>query len=273
MFGLGIFKSDNNPFNLILSDKWLGFQDSRNKATIANMESGNAITSHMPGSPLPWCVHEGVFFQAWVVAYYGRYQTSDGTREHRWEKLFIEAFHATDQSSNRFEFLLSGTAYKKSSFTGENSAYTETYRTINAISLAPVTVANNVLTHHTDRKNPHQLIAVAYEKRIIYLTYEKNHFKARGDRKLDSVVQALMYSNAYDIAVTRRHISTSFVGQTDEHTSQFELGYDSTLADSNTAWLRLFSDPKKVQLEGTPAVYGDIIYLTHNNGDLIALAP
>ncbi|MCI0731762.1 MAG: hypothetical protein L0332_34265, partial [Chloroflexi bacterium] len=97
-------------------------------------------------------------------------------------------------------------------------------------------------------------VAAAFDQNVYYWKVTDTRVERIGSRRTDGPVQAIAYLGTYDLVTTPRSMSTSLVGSVQ--------GGDSTR----------FDFPGELgAVEGSPAIYGDIIYVVTKSGEVAAI--
>ena len=277
---------DSNPLNILVSDGCCLFQKvggANPTMVFLEAETGSSIEFPMPVSQsvvgtlvgsllggsashqLKWAALAGEIFVPCIVSKQieHRYQTRDSegrlkeeVERHYWWELHFFVYNArhTKQLAHVWE-VTSGAAYRE---TRSARVSITNITPADALAVTPTYIEmgeeRNVYYPPQPDKPSHRLVAAAFGRAVYYWISTDRTVKRTGYRWADSNVQAIAYLGRYDMVTTANSVSTSFVGNLS--------GGDSTQ----------FVFPSGMgTVVGSPAIYGDVIYVTTREGEIVAI--
>ncbi len=278
--------ADANPLNLLVTDQCSLFQmvggpnptmmflDIKDGGTLqfempVKSSVGGALVRSLFGSTASaaanWAAWEGEIYLPYLITMQiecrSKYRDSNGKVKEQverksWGELHFFVYGARSQKQLAHVWQVDwGTAYE------EGSGCTVSIQKIesaDAIAVTPAFVVKegemNVYYPPEPDKPLHRLVAAAFGSYVYYWTSTDQSVWQSGGRKVDGTVQAIAFAGLYDMVTTVHSMSTSFVGNVSE-------------GDSTAYYFP--DDIGKVM--GSPAIYGDVIFVTTNSGEVMAV--
>ena len=275
-----------NPVNLLISDNCCLYQKvggTEPAMVFLDMETGGTIEypmltkgsgfGRMLGSLLggsdqakaTWAAHEGEVYIPYILSmdYECRksYRDSEGKVQEKverdnWGELHFLVYNVRQTSMvAHLQKVIWGTAYE------ENKNCRTTIgeiRTANAMAVSPTNVTSrDDITYYgapVSGRPPHRVIAAAFGRDVYYWASTDKSVETIGWRNAGGNVQSIAYTGRYDLVTTSDTLSTSFLGNTE---------YGNATAH--------VLKPAVKNVVGSPALYGDIVYLLTQEGQVVAL--
>ena len=275
-----------NPVNLMASDNCCLFQKvggTNPSMVFLDIETGVYLEFPMPvnrsmasslfgtlfagssWSEVTWASFAGEIYVPFLITQEWeartRYQDSDGKSKekvHRdqWQEVHFYVYGAR---SNK---ILANTQFGVSGTLPPDDIKSKTkvveVRAANAVAVTPayveITEGANICYPPLEGKPLHRIIAVGFDRDVYYWTCTDKILKQIGWRDAGGNVQSIAFAGLYDIVTTSDTLSTSFMGNTEEGNA--------------TAYVL---KPAVNNVVGSPAFYGDMIYLLTNSGEVVAV--
>ena len=257
-----------NPVNLLVTDGCCLFQKSvfrKQSLVFIDFDTGNSIEYDIPYSitpPVTWAAYEDETYLPLLVTKEMRckYHDSEGKVREKseiiWDELLFVVYGArNDQILASIE---TPVGRHPTQLPGGCDIYIKNVRTAGSCAVAPIYTEKSgdmtIIYPPQEGKYLHRLIAASFGRDIYYWVSTESDVYIANHRRADSAVQSILFANVHDLVVSADSLSTSLAGNTDdENASSFEL-------------------PDSVRpIVGTPALYGDMIYVVSRNGEVIAI--
>lgn len=213
---------------------------------------------------ITWTSLEGEVYMPYLVSMEmecrSRYRDSDGNIQvkkeyERWVELHFFVYNVRNQEIvAHTRDIASGTAYRENEHC---SVYIKDIRLANACATGPAYSEKRGDTRYFSLHKPdkplHRIIAAAFGRDIYYWVSTLQKVELIDHRYADNNVQAIAFLGLYDMVTTSNSISTSFIGE--------------VTSDSTT-----FHFPENISaITGSPAIYGDVIFVTTGTGSVAAI--
>ncbi len=272
-----------NPSNILFTDGCCAFQKigSDNPSMIfLDLDNNSWLEFEMPLSKsdsflgslfgggsskaTTWTSLEGEVYIPYLVSMEmecrSRYHDSDGNIQvkkeyERWVELHSFVYNVRNQEIvAHARDIASGTAYRESEHC---SVYIKDICLANACAVGSAYSEKRDDTRyfylHKPDKPLHRIIAAAFGRDIYYWVSTLQKVELIDHRYADSDVQAIAFLGLYDMVTTSNSISTSFIGEVTSDSTTFHF------PDSLSA------------ITGSPAIYGDVIFVTTGDGSVAAI--
>jgi len=281
------FMTDANPVNLLVTNQCCLFQMVGGVAPtmmFLDSRSGDLLQFEMPfvghslvkslfrsvlgmssGAAITWAAWGEIIVMPYLITKEiecrQQYVDSEGRKKEKverrqWDELhfFVYAARSDQQVAHTWE-VVDGTAYEEGSGC---KIQIQQVRAANACAITPTYVeirdGVNVFGTPGNEEAPHLLIAAAFDRDIYYWLITDEYVKRVGYRLADSNVQSIAYLGLYDMVTTQNSLMTSFIGN----------------VTSGNATAFIFPNDLGVVV-GSPAIYGDLIYVTTQSGEVAAI--
>lgn len=277
---------DSNPVNILISDACCLFQKVGGvdaSMVFVDMKTGHSLefatpiqrswASSLIGSMFAgaawtktaWAAYEGEIYVPYMITKElecrSQYRDSDGKVrekvEHKsWGELHFFVYNARHNEIVAHVWRVTwGTAYEENK---QCRITVKEVRSAKSCAVAPAYVEikeeTNIVYPVQPGKPLHRVVAAGFGREIYYWISTDRVVKQVGQRSLDSDVQSIAYLGLYDLATTTNSLSTSFLGNTGEgNATAYSLSGEIEGA------------------VGSPALYGDVIYLLTRSGAVVAL--
>lgn len=278
-------RMDSNPVNILVSEDCCLFQKvGGTSASMVFLDITNGATLEFPlpfsrkgvgsllGSMLGtstnqsrWAASGEVVFMPYLVTQEvecrTKYRDSDGKTRDRveresWEEVHFFVYHSRhDQMVAHVWQIVQGTGYLEND---RCRVSTKGIQMADALAVTPtyveITDDANTLYPPQPGKPLHRLIAAAFGRHVYYWICTDKIVKQVGYRLTDGPVQSIAFLGIYDMVTTPYSMATSFIG---------------SLKDGDSTGFA-FPDTMGAVI-GSPAIYGDIIYVTTKTGEVVAI--
>ena len=180
----------------------------------------------------------------------------DDSEKQSWQELhlFIYGARFDERVAHVFE-VVSGTAYQEGR--GCKVRIIDV-RAANACAITPTQIEEEEGTRWYGLPDPelrdHLLIAAGFGREIFYWALDSTKVQRVGYRIADGDVQSIAFLGRYDMVTTRNAMMTSFMGQVED----------------GNATAFVFPDDMDA-IVGSPALYGDLIFVTTKAGEVAAI--
>jgi len=278
--------ADANPLNLLMTDGCSLFQmvggpnpsmmfvDLRNDSTLQfempmKDSWGGALMRSLIGSTsssaATWAAWEAEIYIPYLITKElecrSKYRDSEGKVKERverksWGELHFFVYGARSQKQLAHIWHVDwGTAYKSGNGC---TVSTKEIKPANAIAVTPAYVVKegetNVYYPPEPDKPLHRLISGAFGRYVYYWTVTDRSVWFNGGRTADGTVQSVAFAGLYDMVTTANSMSTSFIG--------------NVSGGNSTAF---FFPANLGSVVGSPAIYGDVVFVTTNSGEVAAV--
>ena len=189
-----------------------------------------------------------------------KYRDADGREREESERRVgrkftsLSTMHVDQMVAHIFE-VVSGTGYEEGQ--GCKVRITDV-QAANACAITPTQIEEEEGTRWYGPPDPdqrdHLLIAAGFGREIFYWALDSESVKRVGYRFVDGDVQSIAFLGRYDMVTTRNSMMTSFMGD----------------LESGNATAFVFPDDLDA-IEGSPAIYGDLIFVTTKAGEVAAI--
>lgn len=265
----GVFGGGANPVNLLLTDGCCLFQKAvygKQSMVFLDLEDGSSLEYDIPFSltpPVTWSAFDGHVYLPLIVTKEMRckYRDSEGNVREKTEIVWSELiFMVYGSRSNQVLGSLE-TPIGRYPTQLPGSCYIRLKNVHQASSCAVAPIYTEVVGDTTfiyppqEGKYLHRMVAASFGRDIYYWLVTENTVSVANTRRADSAVQSILFANVHDMVVSSTSLSTSLAGNEDgSEVSSFVL-------------------PESVRpIVGTPALYGDVIYVISRTGQLAAIA-
>jgi hypothetical protein len=234
-----------------------------------DIKSGQMLEFNIPygvAPPVAWAAYEGELYMPFLIKYTARCPVrvrtyEDGRRETEyetvhWDELSVGIYevHST-QPVGELQSPIPGKTYYQVTNQCDVKA---NYVSADIVALAPVSIersgGNTIVSPYNERGPMHFIIAAAFGRDVYYWLRLDDSIEIANYRQADSKVQSIILAHIQDIVVTERSFSAALIGQ-----QGGEFG---------STW-RIPSELGPIV--GTPALYGDVIYVVAQSGDVVAI--
>jgi hypothetical protein len=261
-----------NPINLIVSDDCVLFQKAtmfKKTMNFIDTRTGQQLEFQIPhGStpPVAWAAFEGELYIPYLLKFTGRYPSgvrvnSDGRQETeyttvKWDELDICVYDGrTINPLGEFRTPIPNKIYYEPTTQWDVKVSIES---ADIVAMAPVTIdtTGGALTIYDYQPGQprHFIVAAAFGKDVYYWVRLDRTVEIANHRQFDSKVQSIIFASIQDIVITQSSLSASLLGQTGG-----DFGYTWKI-------------PKEVgSVVGTPAFYGDVIFVLTQSGEVVAI--
>lgn len=266
----GQFGGGANPVNMLVTHGRYAYQKAVfRKQTLAfgNLQNGRSIEYDTPYAltpPVTWTAHDNEVYIPMLVTKQLRCKFVDSSGNVReqtqatWDSLHLQVYKLEGTSSVTSLETPIGRYPREYSIMCNIS--TKNPRTASACGVAPVHVqaADDSIVISPPKKDQqiqHRLIAASFDQDIYYWLSTENSVSMIGQRRADAKVQSIIFANVHDMVVSTESLSTSLAGNTD---------------GSRVSTYSLPDDVRPIV--GTPALYGDVIYVVSKTGRIAAIS-
>ncbi len=263
------FSVGSNPVNMLVTDGCCVMQKSlpdKNTLLSIDMENGNSIEFDLPldlKPPVTWAAYAGEVYLPAIVTNELRCKQWDAEGRLRektemvWDSLHLAAYGV--RSSQIIVDLQTPLGKYPAEISYLCDIRRKAVQVADACAVAPVYSEVDgdktiISPPKKGQRYEHRLIAAAFGKDVYYWLATEKKFSKVGRRQVDDDVLALLFAHIHDVAVTSTSFSTSLVG--------------------NTAGARVstYILPDEVRpIVGSPALYGDLIYIVSKTGQIAAI--
>jgi hypothetical protein len=263
----GIFRGAN-PVNVIVSDNCVLFQKgtmTRKTMNYLDIRNGTQIEFSLPfndAPPITWAAYGGEIYIPIKrdlhmecpkkIDEYGNVVEWDRVN---WTQVYLSVTHARmTEPLAEYDVPPPGKVYYTPQ---DNRCKVREKRTVaDVVAMAPVSIEahdGNTTVYPWDPQKPqHFIVAAAFGREVFYWMRLDESIEIVNHRVFDSKIQAIIFASVQDIVITERSITTSLLGQGGALTSQVDI-------------------PASIlPIKGTPALYGDVIYIVSNRNRIIA---
>jgi len=264
----GIFGGGANPVNLLVTEGCVLFQKAvfgKQSMTFLDTKTGVAIEYDIPYKltpPVTWAAYEGEIYIPLLVTKEMRckYRDSEGKVRERteivWKEVSFDAYSA--RGSQAISSISTPIGRYPTQQPGECSIYIKNVQQANSCAVAPVYIEQQgettIISPPQEGKYLHRLIAAAFGRDVYYWISTEQSIAIASQRLVDSNVQSILFADVHDVVVSSTSLSTSLAGNTQ---------------DENTATYTL---PETLRpIVGTPAIYGDVIFVVSRTGQIAAI--
>ncbi|MBK9748842.1 MAG: PQQ-binding-like beta-propeller repeat protein [Chloroflexi bacterium] len=264
----GFFGGGANPVNILLTDGCCLFQKAvfgKQSMVFLDMENGNSLEFDIPYSltpPVTWAAYEGHVYIPLIVTKEMRckYHDSEGKVREKTEIVWSELdFSVYGVRSNRvIASLETPIGRYPTQLPGGCRILIKNVQQASSCAVAPVYTEKSgdttIVSPPQEGKYLHRMVAASFGRDVYYWLVTESAVSVASYRRSDSNVQSILFANVHDMVVSATSLSTSLAGNTtDDDASTFVL-------------------PESVRpIIGTPALYGDIIYLVSRTGQVVAV--
>ena len=276
-----------NPVNLLITERCCLFQKVGGTAptiVFVDTESGKLLEFEMPfvghsllGSigrnllglssmaAVTWATWDEIVVMPYLISKEieckSKYRDADGREQEEserrsWQELHLFVYGARfDQMMAHISEVVSGTAYEE----GKGCKVRITHvQSANACAITPTQIEVEEGTRWYGPPDPdlrdHLLIAAGFGREIYYWSLDNESVKRVGYRFVDGDVQSITFLGLYDMVTTKNSMMTSFIG-------------DVTSGNATA-----FVFPGNLgAVVGSPAIYGDLIFVTTKTGEVAAI--
>lgn len=258
-----------NPINLLISDDCCMYQKAawgKRSLNFLEIQTGSYYEYEGPYSltpPITWSAYEGEIYMPLLVSKEMRckYRDSEGKvrerTEIKWRELHFIVYGA------RSKEILASIETPVDEYPLQLPSTCEIH--IKNVQIASACAVAPVFTEKTgdmtyvfppqEGKPLHRLVAASFGQDVYYWLSTEHSVSIANHRRVDSNVQSIIFANVHDMVVAETSLSTSLVGNVDDEESVAfslkEVGIGSII--------------------GTPALYGDIIYVLSQKGRVFAI--
>lgn len=266
--------ADANPVNVLVSNNTVLFQKSgtfKKTMNFVDFQTGAGIEFNIPfnmSPPVSWAAYMGEIYVPILINKKATYperirEYADGRTEvvsygsTTWIELNLSIYNAR---SNQMVADLNSYAPTFTYPTKLPQGYRieETRKSADVVALAPVYIETSskgtIISPPQDGLPIHLIVAAAFGRDVFYWISLHDRVQVANYRRADSNVRAIIFAYIQDIVVTEKSFSSSLLGQTwDENSYTLEI-------------------PTNLQpIAGHPALYGDIIYVVSQSGEIAAI--
>jgi hypothetical protein len=190
-----------------------------------------------------------------------KYRDADGREREEserrgWQEVHLFVYDArSDQMMAHIFEVVSGTGYEE---VRGCKVRIRDVRAANACAITPTQIEEEEGIRWYGPPDPDLrddlLIAAGFGRDVFYWALDSRSLKRVGYRFLDGDVQSIAFLGRYDMVTTRNSMVTSFMGD----------------LESGNATAFVFPDDLGA-IEGSPALYGDLIFVTTKAGEVAAI--
>lgn len=264
----GFFGGGANPVNIIVTDNCCLYQKAvfrKQSMVFIDLDNGNSLEYDIPYSltpPVTWAAYEGEIYLPLLVTKEMRckYRDSEGNMREKteivWDELFFGVYGAkSDQILAAVETPI-GT--HPTQLPNGCDIYIKNVKSADVCAVAPIYTEKSgeitVIYPPQEGKYLHRMVGASFGRDIYYWVSTEDSVSVVNFRRADSTVQSIIFADVHDMTVSSTTLSTSLAGNTvDEHATEYVL-------------------PESVRpIVGTPALYGDIIYVVSRSGQIAAI--
>jgi hypothetical protein len=265
----GIFGGGANPVNVLVTDGCIAFQKAvfgKQSLMFMDIDTGSSLEFQMPFGqtpPVTWAAHDGYVFVPLFVTkeMRCRYRDSEGKWREKVEIVWSElTFYVYEVHFNQVVAdLTTPVGRYPTQLPGGCEIRIRNVQHANSCAVAPIysemSGDTTLISPPIEGQAVHRLVAAAFGRDIYYWVITQDTVRVANTRRVDSNVQSIVFANVHDMVVSATSLSTSLVGNTDTE--------DAAVYD-------LPSDVRPIS--GTPALYGDVIYVVSRSGQVAAIA-
>lgn len=264
----GFFGGGANPVNLLVTDGCCLFQKAvfrKQSMLFIDLDNGNSLEYDIPYSvtpPVTWSAYDGEIYLPLLVTKEMRckYRDSEGKVREKteivWDELLFAVYGA--RSNQILASIETPVGRYPTQLPGGCDIYIKNVKTAGSCAVAPIYTEKSgdmtIIYPPQEGKYLHRMIAASFGRDIYYWVSTESAVYVANYRRADSNVQSIVFANVHDLVVSATSLSTSLAGNTtDENASTFVL-------------------PDSVRpIVGTPALYGDMIYVVSRTGQVVAI--
>lgn len=264
----GFFGGGANPVNLLVTDGCCLFQKAvfrKQSMLFIDLDNGNSLEYDIPYSvtpPVTWAAYDGEIYLPLLITKEMRckYRDSEGKEREKteivWDELFFAVYGA--RSNEILASIETPVGRHPTQLPGGCDIYIKNVKIAGSCAVAPIYTEKSgditMISPPQEGQYIHRMIAASFGRDIYYWVSTESAVYVANYRRADSNVQSIIFANVHDLVVSTTSLSTSLAGNTqDEDTATYYL-------------------PDSVKpIVGTPALYGDVIFVVSRTGQIAAI--